>query len=389
MKLDKYYFYIEKERTRVFTDKSNGEPLEFEVAGVKTTELYNTFRYDISKKEYIIKFLNRPYEQGFDNIYNLRLITAGYYNRANPNIAEFFHMKALVNLLQVREAEIRILLSYSYWKNMADYGAVLDKTYYPNLFKIINDDLGSNFECKGSYFIMPLVENLFYFLSLGKPNNLLYIDEKNAICNKKDMYSRGVVWGINSPFVENQCDLFFIDYLKKEELFEDEKDYDNIKSYVMHEAKKGNDVSTVTINRRDERIQVDCQILREFIKASEEYKYKELQDFIVNNHLINDKTMCLLNIHNPLIKEKVLKIIEEKQLKIYEEKNYFTILLKFCEVIDKYNSSKYMPKIVLKVRKQGKAIQDFKFYNKLYNVRILFDSQKEESEVCKFLGLRK
>ena len=136
--MDKYYFYIEKERTRIFSNKSNGKPLEFIIDGINTTELYNTFRFDTSIDKCVICPLNRSYEQGYDNIYNYKVIIGGCQDLRAASFLEANHILSIINLLKIKEGEIRILYSYSFWKNQLEYNSVFPKDYYNNIFNIIN-----------------------------------------------------------------------------------------------------------------------------------------------------------------------------------------------------------------------------------------------------------
>ena len=387
--MDKYYFYIEKERTRIFSNKSNGKPLEFIIDGINTTELYNTFRFDTSIDKCVICPLNRSYEQGYDNIYNYKVIIGGCQDLRAASFLEANHILSIINLLKIKEGEIRILYSYSFWKNQLEYNSVFPKDYYNNIFNIINYKMHANFVFKGTYYAIHLVKGLFYFLAQNSPNNLLYIDEKLVICDHNKKYSKGSPWGLEDRILEKEWDNYFINYLKKESLYDDETDFKNIKSYVLHEAKKGNDVSKIIINRRDEKLEIDCKLLKEFLEKNEEQKYEELTNFLSNKTLVNEKSVCLLNMHNHVTKEKVEKIINDMDLKLYSKDNYFSILLKFCEVIDKYNSSTYKAKIILEAKKRKIPLDKLLFDGKYYNIYELFSSKNEIDAVCDFLGLNK
>lgn len=387
--MDKYYFYIEKERTRVFSDKSNGKPLEFNIEGINTSELYNTFRYDTVLDECVICPLKRSYEQGYDNIYNFKTSIGGRQGLMINAFLETNHVFDIINLLNTNEGEIRIIYSFSFLKNQIENSTGLSNDYYNYAINQMNTLQKSNFVFKGTYYAIYLVDGLFYFLVLNSHNNLLYIDEKLAICDYNKEYNRSCAWGVNNPILEKEWDDYFIDYLKKESLYDDESDFENIKSYVLHEAKKGNDVSKITINRRDEKLEIDCKLLKEYLEKNEEQKYKELSEFLLSQKLVNEKTVCLLNMHNRATKEKVGKMINDMNIRIYSKDNYFSILLKFCEVVDKYNSPMYRPRIILMAKKQRTTSDKLLFDGKYYNVQHLFSSKKEEKVVCDFLGLDK
>ena len=72
---------------------------------------------------------------------------------------------------------------------------------------------------------------------------------------------------------------------------------------------------------------------------------------------------------------------------MFEKENYFSILLKYCEMVDKFNGPAYKTRMLIMARKLKTSIDHIMVLGKYYNIDELCASEKEVKQICQFLGL--
>lgn len=389
--MTKYYIYIEKERTRVYTDLSNGKPIELAIDEVKTTELYNTCTYNIDTGRVDFEPLHRSYEQNYMNLFSEDAAIAGVPLKKGLGPL-FMHFRDVLLLLEDKHGEVRILISDTMADSFCDESRCLDfDSAYQYAIDWVNNTHNTSFVFKGSYFVKYLVQSLINFVNARVEKGLIYIDEKMYILLKKkhDGVMRHFVgWGAKSFDLTSKAFDEFNKYLKREELFSSPSESDDIKTYIFHEAKKGNLIDKISIIRRDEKQEIDCSILRECINRHEQEKYSELNDtFISDSKNINQGMLCFVNVNKEDTKEGVLRVLDNYNLTIKYPDEFFSCLLRYCEEIERVNCAKYRLR-ERDVISRGRARKDhIEINGKIYFINLLMNDH-EINEVCERINLK-
>lgn len=390
--MNNYYIYIEKERLRVF-DGQTCEQMTFDIDGTKTKEIFNTcrFNYDTGLIEY--EPLHRSYELNYFNIFTYKLSVCGVEHGYITLLSVLSQMIFILDNLKITTGDIKVIFSYSYYSYMCDHDVTLDSDrIYKDIIDSVNKSTNSNLVFSGCYYMHMLVRGLLDFFQNENKGNVLYIDEKNMTFirkTKKGNAIQNICWSIDTVQSKHELDENFIKYLENEEIYNSEEDAINLRNFIFHEAKKGKNIKSVVVERRDELREIDCSMINTYLENKDKRVYDNLQQLLFElKDFLDENTVCYLNIRNNDIKEKVIKELENYPIVLEEKEQFIKYIFRYCDILVKYNTT-YNKLMAKKLVASGKvSFSHAFFFDKIYFVYRVTKNNKEIDEICKYLGVK-
>ena len=392
---NKYYVYLEEERTRIYEDDNTGRPITIIIDGKETTELFNTLTYSFEEHRAVFKPFDRAYEIGNYGIFTAVSNVCGIRFDFAFKLSSFITWLA-TEVINDSNCTFVFLLSNSFERAFAlyvksVYGEKIpsNNQFFRMIISTINKSYDLNINFGGTFILWALVNGVIDFLGLKHKRNLIYIDEKNIVVTDKKVGSVHTSFNSENKY-KHEAIGEFEKYLEREALFSDEESVYKLQSMICHQFKKGNAIDYIELIRRDERIKVNCQIINESLEKDKKYFEEVVNENISIDAIHTTDVDCIVNYGIDEKKKTVEDILIEKGYNIlndFSRNDIFNLIIKYSNVVAEKNNILF----VKNVREFCKArrLDFFNYspdYTYVYNLAYTL-KEKEREKIIKELKI--
>ena len=356
--MDRYYIYIAKSYTRVYKKENGGKPLEFDINGIKISDIPNLVYYDFLSKKFKIMVNPDIFRQTFLSPFSLSSQALGYDYKVLRNA---FFRDLFDNYLKINKGEIVVIPTVDLLDLMVKVeGEISLNDFFKEVFTYLKP-LGYLFDFKGAYINRYLKENIIHFLTYYNKKGFFFMDDELYICVSHGENGISFTSGNWKHIMDNKNsieksyesvkELFSLEGIDlREEIVYDLLNH-MIDSYFLD---IDNRLDSITI--KDKIVPINYKKTKENISLIINDIYEDIIKSIDENDtkVYLNESKYIFNVTNKTLENKLINYLTDKGAKendifSYDDVTYKMLL--YTDMVMKYNApiyKKFVPKEFLK-----------------------------------------